>query len=240
MNGLYKWSIWLAVTAAAVLVSCTWLDRPVAMFVHDQVASWKLFAMLTEIPTLATPIIFSAFVILGLWGLSGRALSRLPTVLILDAACLAVAIAVKDQLKFAFGRTWPETWVRNNPSFIQDGVYGFFPFHGGPGFASFPSGHTTVTCAILSVFWICYPRYRVLYALLMLMVAGGLVGANFHFLSDVIAGAFLGISVGWLSVSLWELGVHRVRPGKDGNEGPMQANGSARCAQKAPRTNDGG
>ena len=124
---------------------------------------------------------------------------------------LAVAAAVKDQLKFVFGRTWPETWVHNNPSFIRDGVYGFNPFHGGPEYAAFPSGHTTAICAVISVLWICYPRYRVLYGICMAAVALGLVGADFHFLGDVIAGAFLGVSIGWLTVVLWERGQHHLR-----------------------------
>lgn len=212
MSGVRKWSIWFAVTAAAVVVSYVWLDRPIAVFAHDQLAPFDIFAKLTHIPEFTTPLVLIAFVALGLWGLSGHPLSRLQTVLILDAACLAVAAAVKDQLKFAFGRTWPETWVRNNPSFIHDGVFGFNPFHGGPGYAAFPSGHTTAICAVLSVFWICYPRFRLLYALCGAAVAIGLVGANFHFLGDVIAGAFLGITTGWLSVSMWELGARKVRP----------------------------
>jgi membrane-associated phospholipid phosphatase len=212
MNGLWKWSIWLAVTVAAVAVSYAWLDRPIALFAHEQLAPFDVFAKLTHIPEFTTPLVLIAFVVLGLWGMGGQGLTRLQTVLILSAAGLAVAAAVKDQLKFAFGRTWPETWVRSNPSFIHDGVFGFFPFHGGPGYASFPSGHTTAICAVMSVLWICYPRYRVLYGLSIAAVAVGLVGANFHFLSDVIAGAFLGCSIGWLSVSIWELGTRKVRP----------------------------
>jgi membrane-associated phospholipid phosphatase len=136
----------------------------------------------------------------------------LETVIALDAATLAVAVEVKEQLKYAFGRTWPETWVRNNPSFIKDGVYGFFPFSGGPAYSSFPSGHTTAIAAVISVLWICYPRYRVLYALCVLAVGVGLVGANFHFLSDVIAGGFLGVTTGWLAVSIWERGQHKLLP----------------------------
>jgi membrane-associated phospholipid phosphatase len=132
---------------------------------------------------------------------------------VLAAASLAVATAIKDQLKFAFGRTWPETWVRNNPSFIRDGVFGFEPFHGGPGYAAFPSGHTAAVCAVLSVLWICYPRFRVLYAFCMTAVAIALVAADFHFLGDVIAGGFLGISTGWLTVAIWEVGARHVRGG---------------------------
>ena len=38
------------------------------------------------------------------------------------------------------------------------------------------------------------------------MVVIGLIGADFHFLSDCIAGAFLGASTGWIVVTLWESG----------------------------------
>jgi membrane-associated phospholipid phosphatase len=157
-------------------------------------------------------VVIVLFAAVALCVVSGRALSRFATVIVLCGASLAIAQAVKDQLKFAFGRTWTETWVRNNPSFIRDGVYGFNPFHGGPGFAAFPSGHMTAICAVMSVLWICYPKFRLVYAICMAVVAIGLVGADFHFLGDVIAGAFLGIWTGWLTVALWERGKHPVRP----------------------------
>ena len=122
---------------------------------------------------------------------------------------------IKDQLKFVFGRTWPDTWINNNPSLIRDGVSGFNFFHGGAGYSAFPSGHTTVTCAVVAVFWVSYPRYRPLYAALVAVVVIGLIGANYHFLSDVIAGGFIGWLTGWIAVSLWDAGgLPRLAPDK--------------------------
>jgi membrane-associated phospholipid phosphatase len=117
---------------------------------------------------------------------------------------LIMAKATKDLLKYVFGRTWPETWTHNNPSFIHDGVYGFNFFHSGPGYESFPSGHTAATCAVISVLWIYYPRYRALYAIVVAAVVVGLIGANYHFLADTIAGGFVGISIGWMTSMLWQ------------------------------------
>ena len=37
-------------------------------------------------------------------------------------------------------------------------------------------------------------------ALAALAVMAGLVGANFHFVGDTIAGAFLGCTIGWITV----------------------------------------
>jgi hypothetical protein len=42
-------------------------------------------------------------------------------------------------------------------------------------------------------------------------VAIGLIGADYHFLSDCIAGAFLGVSTGWFTVAAWECGKLHIR-----------------------------
>lgn len=211
MNHARNWLVAFLLMVAAVAASYTWLDRPIALFAHAQTQQFALFEKLTHIPELITPLVIIAFALLGLHVLSGRPMSRLQTTAVLVAASLAVATAIKDQLKLIFGRTWPETWVRNNPSFIHDGVYGFNPFQGGSGYASFPSGHTTAICAVMSVLWICYPRYRAAYAVCVAAVAVGLIGADFHFLSDVIAGAYLGTLTGWLIVVVWDLGYRPMR-----------------------------
>ncbi len=222
MNDLRNWSLGFLGAAVAVAVSYLWLDQPIAHLAHAELQRFHLFQKLTLIPDALVPLAVVAFMVLGLRGLTGRKLSRFQTVMLLSGISLAVAIIIKDQLKFAFGRPWPETWVRNNPSFIRDGIYGFQPFHGGPGYASFPSGHTTMICTVMTVLWICYPRFRAVYALCMAAVAVGLVGANFHFLSDVIAGGFLGISVGWLSVAMWEIGERHVRPPAAGDTASLK------------------
>ena len=116
----------------------------------------------------------------------------------------------RNQLKYDFGRTWPETWINNNPSLISNGAYGFNFFHGGPGYSSFPSGHMTVICAVTSVLWIYYPKLRVLYALVVAAIALGLLGADYHFVSDIIAGVLLGTVTGWLAVAVQEQAANKL------------------------------
>jgi membrane-associated phospholipid phosphatase len=137
-------------------------------------------------------------------------LTEIQTVVVLSAISLAVSDIFENWLKLAFGRTWPETWVQDNPSLIRDGVHNFNLFHGGAGFASFPSGHMVAICAMLSVFWICRPRFRPVYAICIATVFVGLLGADYHFLSDLIGGGFLGFSVGWLIIALWNAGARPV------------------------------
>jgi membrane-associated phospholipid phosphatase len=60
-------------------------------------------------------------------------------------------------------------------------------------------------CAVLAVVWLWYPRFRRVCVIAGLAVGAGLVGANYHFLGDVVAGAFLGASVGLMATAIWEV-----------------------------------
>ena len=208
MTPIKRWIASLAGVVVASGVAIQWLDRPVALFFHGTVARPEAFAKLTYAPDPLVPLAAIVFVVLGLVNLSGRALSRLQTCALLCSLSLIVAELTKIQLKLVFGRTWPDTFRDNNPSFLHDGVYGFNFFRGGHAYASFPSGHTAVTCAVISVLWIYYPAWRPLWALAVLAVAVGLIGANYHFVSDVIAGGFVGVSCGWMLTSLWKAHEH--------------------------------
>ena len=204
MISLRQWLCALALTGLAIVISFYWFDRRIALFVHNQLphGTPKVAEPLTYIPDPLIWIAAITFVVLGLVGLKGRSLSKMQSVLLVCSVSLIVAETIKSELKFVFGRTWPESWYQNNPSFISDGIYGFNWFHGGQAYASFPSGHMAAVCAVISVFWIYYPQLQVIYLTIVLAILAGLVGADFHFLSDCIAGAFLGASIGLIASNL--------------------------------------
>lgn len=85
---------------------------------------------------------------------------------------------------------------RNRPWFTREAaqvVGGKTPDH------SFPSGHTAASFAAATALGMAYPSARPL-----LYLSAGAVGASrihlgHHFLSDVAAGAFIGVAIGWLS-----------------------------------------
>jgi membrane-associated phospholipid phosphatase len=202
-----NWGIAFGVTVAAVIVCYFFVDKPLALFIHARFLQFRsFFILVTFIPDPFLVIAAAVIVVVGLRRVMGRPLSRPYAVALLWSIGLFVTVALKNFFKLAFGRTWPETWINDNPSFIRDGVYGFNPFHGGKGFAAFPSGHMATICFAMTVLWICYPRLRAAYALLIAVVAVGLMGANYHFLSDIFAGSFIGVSIGCLAVALWEAG----------------------------------
>lgn len=191
-----RWLLGLAICVGLVAVSEAFLDRAISTFSHDHIGRNGVFFAMQYPPNILSPLAVIGAVVLGLVWLFAGPPPRWGRVLFTGSVALIVAIAVKEQLKFAFGHTWPETFVNNNPSWIDNGVYGFFFFHGGAGYASFPSGHSTVMACVGSVLACAYPRLRWLAVVLQLIVVMGLLGEDYHFLGDIIAGTFLGAAIG--------------------------------------------
>ena len=213
MNDLAKWTVGLFICGIGVTVAYIWIDRPIAYFVHDELRGYRtIFDLAGRLPKLIGPLIIACTLILGVRALMKRPLTEFQTSIVLSALSLAISDLPENWLKFAFGRTWPETWVQDNASLIRDGVHHFNPFHGGPGFAAFPSGHMVAICAMMSVFWLCLPHFRPIYAICIGAVFIGQLGANYHFVSDLIAGGFLGTSVGWMIIALWNTGTRPTGP----------------------------
>ena len=186
-----------AVLLCALLVALCYffVDRPVAWFVHDHVPHSALLVWPTLVPPIFVRLAPWATIVAFVWWAWQPQRSG-PKVLLALSLSLIVAEAIKDQLKWCAGRYWPETWVNNNPSLIQDGAYGFHPFHKGIAFESFPSGHTLVVFSLMSIAWLLWPRWRWLWSLAALAVVVGLLGMNYHFVGDVVAGTFLGSITG--------------------------------------------
>lgn len=179
-----------------VVVSIAFVDRPLALLMHRLFhrSHWLLpLAGIGQIPkSLAGP----ALIVAALAGWFGWRPGRLGWSIVACGVAVVIAGSAKEVLKLAFGRTWPEPWLGTNPSLVGTGAYGFSPFHGGEGWASFPSGHTAAIGAVAGVLWWRAPGLRWLWALLVVLTAAGLVADTYHFLGDVIAGGYLGFACG--------------------------------------------
>ena len=206
--------LFVAIGSCALLVgfSIAFVDRPIATWVHEHLGATRfawfsttyfgpplafgpfgLMASPAAVLPLAAAIVFVALALRAYAGWRSGKRSRIAL-----ALCVAVFAAneIISFVKGVFGRTWPESWLGNNPSWIRDGVFGFFPFHGGQDWASFPSGHMAVVTAAATLLWIVLPDLRFAWAALIVVVAIGLIAGNYHFVSDVIAGLYLGAGVG--------------------------------------------
>jgi membrane-associated phospholipid phosphatase len=118
----------------------------------------------------------------------------------LAATVLPVAYIVKTLLKFVFGRTNPRSWLIHNQPLT------FHWFNSSS--SSFPSGHMLVFVAFGAAVLFYYPKYRMLVVILLCLLGIALVGTDYHFLSDVIAGAYFGIITTYIIKYLFERKSH--------------------------------
>ena len=196
----------LLLCGALVLLCYLFVDRPVAFYAYNHgLADFLILKWLTYPPPILqawVPVVLAALAVRRAWG----PLRRWERVLV--AACVGLVLAdqFRATLADAFGRYWPETWIHDNPSLIRDGAYGFHPFPHGSDCGSFPSGHMVRTLAVAAVVWIAYPRWRWACGLASAAVAAGLLGMDYHFVGDVIAGGFVGGIVGTYTVRCIALG----------------------------------
>ncbi len=184
------------IVTALVIVAYEWLDLSIATWVHRHPLPVLVSAPLFPLTQVYDPLVLLAYAglcVLGLNYLSKMAFTRPPAVALAAVLGIIITDAGKVLLKSIFGRSPPAVFFSiHHPGQV---AYGFNWFYAGA--SSFPSGHMAAACALFIVLWRCYPRGRAFYVLGAASVAATLILLSFHFLSDIIAGAFLGGSVGW-------------------------------------------
>ncbi len=141
--------------------------------------SWKSFIILT------LSVCGANYLLKTLKRKTGKEILKNGIYLILS---LLISGAIVQVLKFIAGRM--------RPVLLSGlGKYGFNSFSFGDIYSSFPSGHTTAAFAFFSMLALLFPRYKfwAYYFACMIGLSRLIVGA--HFLSDVVAGAFIGILI---------------------------------------------
>ena len=111
----------------------------------------------------------------------------------LVAFTIPLTFALKSILKFSVGRINTRFWLLH-PQFKE-----FHWFHGIGNYGGFPSGHMAVFMALFLALWRFYPRYRSLYAGFLSVLALALIVTDYHFVSDVFAGVYLGFIVDYFT-----------------------------------------
>lgn len=186
--------------ALAVYFCVEHLDRSVALLVARYLYDNEFWARHTSsLPDLLfmTVLFTSAAGYLLFRHRVARGVINLAThTCLLLAITAPVAFTAKSVLKFVFGRINTREWL------VTQGQYGFHWFQGGGVHNGFPSGHMTVFTALIAVVWRLHPRYRRGCGAFLLLMAVALVVTDYHFVSDVIAGAYLGLVI---EVCIWRI-----------------------------------
>lgn len=197
---LTRRTIWLVALTSITVVTCYFfIDRQLAVEISQHhLRSYPIFKYLSKIPELyivgSVTIYFYIAIQLynfGRWTALDQSCSMF-------ANTIAITYFLKDFFKHVFARTWPETWINNNPSLIHDNIYGFYFFRSDNAFGAFPSGHAAALIAGTTMLWLLYPRFKVVYVLIVLASLIGILGMNYHFLGDIIGGGLIGYLVATL------------------------------------------
>ncbi len=186
------------------------------LYVDAAVASWSyrlisaipvLSRHVTQIPDLLVWLVllitagcWTAYLIMTAAGVRGARLRFLRVC----GTCVPAAYCVKAVLQIVFGRSSAFDWVL----FHQPPTFHWLKWR--PNYGGFPSGHMTVFSAVATVLSYYYPRYKGVYLGLLALLGLALIVTTYHFVSDVIAGAY----VGAVACSL----IHRAveGPGREG------------------------
>jgi hypothetical protein len=200
------WLIAFFLCAIVVIFSIAYVDRPVADYVSANFLDSHFFALFGKQLGRLAVFVGLGFAFLGacgLWVVSGRRLPSWTEVPLRCSWSLMWATGATVTLKRAFGRSDVQMWTGSTPDEGHVGIHGFHFLRGTPPrFDDFPSGTTAIAAAIIAVVWILAPRLRLLCVLALVFISIGLVITNSHFVADVIAGIFVGWSVGWMTVRL--------------------------------------
>lgn len=184
--------------AGLLLVPLTFLcvryvDIPVALFVKSHLYANRSWSRMTSnLPDLLLLVVLTTMLVSFLVYLtrSRKGIYDLTT------ACAKVILwaspasfLVKTVSKIAFGRENTRYWLE------QPSLNGFHWFQMREHCNGFPSGHMLVIVTLLAALWRFYPKTRPLCLAAGGLLAVALVATNYHFVSDVVAGAYLGVLV---------------------------------------------
>jgi membrane-associated phospholipid phosphatase len=189
------WAVSLVACAPIVAFAFLRVDVPAALYF------WNVEHLHSPLNTaFGSTVLLSAEAAVVLFTVLARLLRGHISVLgeTLAVACLVsmCAYVVNDHvLKVFFG-------VPNPVEVMQGAGHRFNLWMGSEG-STFPSGHMVLAGAFAGFFMRLYKTSIRLFSVLLLIAAGLLLVGGWHFLSDIIAGAFLGTSAGILAGEGW-------------------------------------
>jgi lipid A 4'-phosphatase len=198
----------LILTSAIVAASIAWLDRPLALvFARISPATHTVFTAITTFGYSTGYLVLAGVLAVGFAiaarNASDMARKRWFARNAWRAVFVFVAVAgaglVGDIMKPVFGRARPHL-------LISDGVFGF-TWHGAhAAYWSFPSGHAITAVSLAAALAVIERRLWPLYAAAAVLVMASRVVLAEHYLSDLIAGAFIAGTTVWALAAAFRRG----------------------------------
>ncbi|HEV8015415.1 MAG TPA: phosphatase PAP2 family protein [Stellaceae bacterium] len=198
-TGLKRFALLTLAAALGFAIAYQWIDIPLARaFQNIAPATHAIFNVITRFGEGGVYLV--PLGIAFLWA-AIRGAQRWAWRLGFVFVALALPGILGDIMKPVFGRARPVLLFR-------DEFFGF-TWAGAHGNSwSFPSGHSITVAALAVALYAIYPPAWPAYALLALLVMASRIVLEQHYLSDVIAGAYLGVVFAWgLSADMRRRGI---------------------------------
>lgn len=184
----------------AIVVSINFLDGEIAIIIMEFIRSIRTINKATE----SIPDILPYFVVVVtfvMWTYyfyrsRKKKFDKDTQFLKLAATVLPLAYLVKTISKFVFGRIGPRDWLIHHESLTFHWLKIWS--------SSFPSGHMVVFVAFGTAILFYYPRYHRLVLSFLILLGVALIATDYHFLSDVIAGAYIGYVTTYFTNYIYE------------------------------------
>jgi len=194
MTRAFKWSIAVVAVMLLCILSYIFIDIKAALWFHtiNNGRYSDLFNIITDFGEsqwyLITGMLF--FVVLR----KTYPLRAQPGLFL--ASSVAASGVSADVIKYIAGRARPILY-------FSEQLYGFNCFHYEYEWISFPSGHAATAFSAAIVFTTLYPRWRILFLFAGTLIAFSRIFLTQHYISDVIAGSFLGMASSILLYNLY-------------------------------------
>lgn len=194
----YCWKCWAGAFAATVVfcvLGVAYLDVPIAIYFQRGTSHWDIAGEVFSSPVLVGLITIVIAPLLLLRLVRGSLSDFAETVIVAGGTALGTFSVNDFVLKRMFGR-------QDVADFLADPRGAGFHLFGGDMNSSFPSGHAVMASAGLLVMARVYPRYLPPAVAALALIAILLLVGDWHFLSDIAAGLFLGTLAGTLAGDL--------------------------------------
>jgi len=185
------------------IISYFWLDRSLAVLmthlhhagsIHQYNVAIRLTGIIYFV-ALALMVFYAYMRIIK--KSTGRLFSAIGGI----SLALPISFFVKTELQYLFGRIQPRYAGNDKLLFIKNPhLYGFHFFSNG----SFPSGHMCVFTATLLMLLFSYPKLKHYIIGFLCLLGFLLLFYNYHFLSDIVAGTYVGYLIAFTIHKLQE------------------------------------
>lgn len=173
----------LTVLSLSCVAGYFWIDRPLTDFFLEFKggALYQTFKHITRLGE-SQWYLFGG-ILLWLFYRNKNSLNASGGLLLTSSVALSGIAA--NILKSILGRARPRLY-------IHDQIYGFDFFHIEYAWLSFPSGHSATALGAASALALIFPRYKIILYMAGIAIAASRIILTQHYLSDVLAGSYLG------------------------------------------------